>query len=627
MYEHGQKRCLTVFCLVGSCLAVLRLLVLFTLLVFTSACAGLQAPDATMLPGVELSAVAPPHAASAVLSKSNDFSPADFTLTVLHTNDVHSAFGGTSAKGLSCYTALCEGGRGGYVRLDQAVRAIRQDNPDALFLDAGDIFQGTLFWVQHKERMPLTLLDKMGYQALTPGNHEFDAGVQTWLRLVDGLKTPILAANIAFDTSITSPAVNKVAPYTVLERGGRKIGVVGLITESTPELSSPGSGISFTGAQKALTAAVKELNARDVHIVIALAHLGLENERQLAKAVDGVDIIVGAHSHSFLSNIHPGAEGAYPVVERAPNGSPVLLVTAASACQYLGWLDVGFDSTGVAQTWRGEPVLLDQPSLEALAAPKPNPELVALIEGFAAPLAELMRTSIGQIIRADMADVPAASNRSDAANATSISNVAEIVDKSLKTGMPLEHKSVKECRNAECLTGNIVTDALRDTAFKDAQIAIINSGALRTSLPAGAVTLANVIDTLPFQNTALVASVPGAVILQALEHGIATYGAGSGGFLQVSGLRYVFNPARSTGKRITRVEVVDQNGKWKPLEPKANYRVVTVDFIARGGDGFSMLMPLKWQEGDKLASDALRIYLEEHSPLTIARQGRIVKQQ
>ncbi|MCL1985131.1 MAG: metallophosphoesterase, partial [Betaproteobacteria bacterium] len=250
--------------------------------------------------------------------KAPHFSDADFTLSVLHTNDTHSAFGGTTDAGLICYAAMCEGGRGGYVRLDQAVRAVRRDSPDALFLDAGDIFQGTLFWFRYKERMPMALVDAMGYQAVIPGNHEFDDGWPAWLRLVDALKTPVLAANISFDPRPDSPAADKIHPYIILERNGRKIGIVGLITEETPEKSNPGPGISFGSAKKALEAAVKELTAQNVHIIIALTHLGLENDRLLARTVDGVDIIVGGHSHSLLSNHDKKAEGPYPIVEKTP---------------------------------------------------------------------------------------------------------------------------------------------------------------------------------------------------------------------------------------------------------------------------------------------------------------------
>ncbi|SBW08224.1 conserved exported hypothetical protein [uncultured delta proteobacterium] len=554
-------------------LSLLRIIVLVAALALVSACAETQPRKMPLFPA------------------------ADFTLTILHTNDTHSSFGGITDKGLTCYAAMCEDGRGGYVRLDQAVRAVRKDNPDALFLEAGDIFQGTLFWTQHKERMPLALVDKMGYQAMIPGNHEFDDGWPTWLKLIDGLNTPVLAANVSFDPRPDSPAVDKILPYIVLERDGRKIGIVGLVTESTPETSSPGTGISFNDAQKALEDAIKELTAQDVNIIIALAHLGLENERELARSVNGVDIIVGAHSHSLLSNYHNRAEGPYPMVEKTPEGAPVLIVTASTACTYLGKLDVGFCKDGVVREWLGGPILLDQATLASMNAPKPDAELVKLIDDFAVPVAKMMETTIGSINAED------------------------------KDGLALEEPNVMECRRVECLTGNIVTDSLRLVPFPEAQIAIINGGALRTSLPGGNITPGNVLGTLPFQNTALTAKIPGAVLLQALEHGVFTYGEGEGSFLQVSGLRYSFNPANKPGKRVTKAEVLDKNGQWQQLNPKATYQVVTVDFIARGGDGFAMLKSLQWEEGDKLTNDVLRVYLEQHSPVEASLQDRITIQQ
>ncbi len=552
-----------------------RFLAAAAILVLTAACAKVQPEKAPLFPS------------------------ADFSLTVLHTNDVHSAFGGVTDKGLICYAAMCEGGRGGYVRLDQAVRAIRKDNPDALFLDAGDIFQGTLFWTQHKERMPMDLIDAMGYQAITAGNHEFDDGWATWLRLAEKVKTPVVAANVSFDSRSATgagPATDAILPYVVLERNGRKIGIVGLVTESVPETSSPGPGISFSDAHKAMEAAVEKLTAQNVNIIIALAHLGLENERILARTVNGVDIVVGAHSHSMLSNTHDTVEGPYPVVEKTPDGKPVLVVTASTACTYLGRLDAGFDRNGVLTHWRGDPVPLNQNTLASLGAPEPDAGLAKHIEGFAAPVREMMTTTIASI------------------NALG------------KDGMPLEEPNVMQCRQGECLSGNIVADALRIVPFSEADIAVINGGALRTSLPGGAVTPGNVLGTLPFQNSPLIAKMPGAVLLQALEHGVAKYGEGEGSFLQVSGLRYAFKPSNKPGRRITRADVRDKDGSFRPLDKKALYRVVTVDFVARGGDGFAMFAPLQWEEGDKLANDVLRIYLEQSSPLEARLEGRIAIQ-
>ena len=522
--------------------------------------------------------------------------PADFTLTVLHTNDVHSAYGGLTNKGLICYAATCEGGRGGYVRLDQAVRAIRKDNPDALFLDAGDIFQGTLFWVKHKERMPMALIDKMGYQAIVPGNHEFDEGWPTWLRYVDALKTPVAAANVFFDPRPDSPAIDKLHPFIVLEQGGRKIGIVGLITEQTPEASAPGPGVSFKDARKTLEETVAKLKEQNVNIIIVVAHIGLTKDRLLAQAVDGVDIIVGAHSHSLLSNALGKAEGPYPVVEKSPAGAPVLIVTASTACTFLGKLDVVFDEKGIIRKWKGEPILLDQPTLASLNAPPPDAELVRLIDEFAAPVTQMMVSTIGAIIAAG------------------------------RDGLPLEDPTVMECRKAECLSGNIIADALRVVPFREAQITLLNAGGLRASLPGGAITPGHVIGSLPFQNYVVTTKMPGAVVLQALEHGIAKFGDDEGSFLQVSGLRYAFKPSNKPGERITKVEVMDNNGAWLPLDINAAYQVVTLDFLSRGGDGFVMFKSLQWEESDKLASDALRIFLERYSPVEVRLEGRIIIQ-
>ena len=530
------------------------------------------------------------------LGKKDAPSAVDFTLTVLHTNDVHSTFGGTTEKGQTCYAALCEGGRGGYVRLNQAVRAIRQDTPDVIFLDAGDIFQGTLFWTLHKDAMPAALVDKMGYQAIIPGNHEFDDGWSTWLRLANKLKTPVLAANVSFDSKLKQAGQDKIKPFIVLEQNGRKIGLVGLVTQSTPETSSPGPGVSFVEAQKTLEDAIEKLTAEKVDIIIALTHLGLENDKRLAKAVSGVDIIVGGHSHSLLSNTEAKAEGPYPVVEKTPDGAPALVVTANTASIYLGRLDVGFDNRGIARKWQGGPILLDQATLTALNVPSPDAALVKLIDSFAAPVAKMMKKRLGTITAAG------------------------------RDGLPLEDPNVLECRRVECLSGNIVADSLRTVPFAEAQIAIINGGALRNALPGGKVTPGDVLATLPFQNTPLISNMPGEILLQALERGVANYGEGEGCFLQVSGLRYAFNPSDKSGHRITSAEVLDQNGQWQPLDASAVYRVVATDFLARGGDGFSMFTSLKWEEGSKLANDVLRAYLENNSPVKAEIQNRITVQ-
>lgn len=516
-----------------------------------------------------------------------------FALTVLHTNDSHSTYGGYTEKGLMCYAAICEDGSGGSVRLQQAVRAVRRDIPDALFLDAGDVFQGSLFWALHKEKMPAQIMDRLGYEAVIPGNHEFDDGCPPFLRHVDALQTPMLAANLSFSGTFADSAA-KIRPYIIVERNGRSIGIVGLVTSEVPTLAAPCTEAVFADEHESLQAAVRELSAKGVNIIIALTHIGLENDRRLAQTVDGVDIFVGGHSHSLLANTQPKAEAVYPIVEKTPSGDPVLVVSAGSTTSYLGKLDARFDDDGILVAWQGDAIPMNDATLAAMNAPARDEEMLTILEEFVVPVRAMMESGIGSILVAG------------------------------KDGIPLEDPNVRECRKDECLTGNVVTDALRAQVFKDTpHIVLMNGGGLRASLPGGSVTPADILDTLPYRNTPYAAQLDGATIRAALEHGVSTYGEGEGRFLQVAGLRYAFDPALPPGQRVTSVDVQNTAGRWQPLDPAAKYPVITVDFIAKGGDGFSMLTNADWRESDILIDDAVRIHLEKNSPLRPTLEGRI----
>ena len=518
--------------------------------------------------------------------------PAKHTLTILHTNDTHASFGGLTDKGLTCYAALCENGKGGYVRLEQAVRAVRTKTPDALFLDAGDIFQGTLFWVQHKERMPAALIDAMDYQAIIPGNHEFDEGADTYLRLVNTIKTPVLGANLRFAPGTPHP----VKPYTIFEREGRKIGIIGVVTPETPALSSPGPTVQFDDVKEILQQTVTGLEAKGINIIIALTHVGLEHDRALAREINGLDIIVGGHSHSLLSNtpeLHNPAQGPYPVVEKTPNGAPALVVTAYTDCIYLGKLEVEFDTKGIAHAWQGEAIPLDDATLKTMNAPAPNTGIVQQVNDFAKPVKALMNATIG-FIKADKSD-----------------------------GLPLEEPNIRVCRRQECRTGNIMADALRLTAFNDVQLALLNGGALRSALPQGRVTHGHVLGTLPFRNAPVKTRMRGDILMQVLEHGVSRYGEDDGRFLQVSGLRYAFSPANPVGSRITKVEALGMDNQWHALDLSEHYMVVTQEYMARGGDSYTMLEPLQWHKGNRLASEVLGLFIETHSPVEARLEGRI----
>ena len=192
-----------------------------------------------------------------------------FELTVLHTNDVHSMYGGTTEKGTACYAAQCAGGSGGSVRLKQAVDTVRAAEPNVVLLDAGDEFQGTLFYTQFKGDVAAEVLDALDYTAFTPGNHEFDDGCGEFRRFVERTHVPVLAANLTLPPVPGGKPLTR--PWIVVERQGRKIGIVGLVNEETPSLASPCKEAVFGPAETALREAVASLRAQGVNIVIATA--------------------------------------------------------------------------------------------------------------------------------------------------------------------------------------------------------------------------------------------------------------------------------------------------------------------------------------------------------------------
>lgn len=173
-------------------------------------------------------------------------------------------------------------------------------------------------------------------------------------------------------------------------------------------------------------------------------------------------------------------------------------------------------------------------------------------------------------------------------------------------------------RSQETNLGNLVTDVLRQRTGAD--IAVYNGGGIRASAQMGEITLEMAMDILAFQNEVVTLEMTGARVVEMLEHGIAAYPAVSGRFLQVSGIRFYFDPARPEGDRITRVLV-----GGSPLASDRTYTVATNDFLAAGGDGYAMLEGARTLDVADTHDQAMFIqYLQQNSPVFPRVEGRIV---
>jgi 2',3'-cyclic-nucleotide 2'-phosphodiesterase (5'-nucleotidase family)/subtilisin family serine protease len=526
-----------------------------------------------------------------------------FGLTLLHTNDFHARVDEYNRNGARCTEATAAAGQciAGAPRVAQVVDTMQLYNENVLVLDAGDQFQGTLFFTLFQGDVLNETMNYIGYDAMAVGNHEFDSGPATLADFIDGSDFPILSANI--DASSDTELMGLIPPYVILDRGGQQIGVVGLTTPETENISSPGPNIIFNDPVTSLQDAVDELTLMGVDKIIALTHQGYEQDLDLAEQVSGVDVIIGGHSHTFTYSptdpIKFGPPefpqydplvpaGEYPTVVESLTGEPVLVVTAYQWGSFLGNLNVIFDSDGLVQYFAGNPIFLG-------ANIAKDPVLDEMLDPYRDAVADL----VSQVVGETTVDLPI-----------------------LEGGQQI-------CRLGECLLGNLVADAMLWKANEmepgaNYQIAFQNGGGLRAPILTGPITMGDVLETLPFGNTVATFQLEGQYVIAALENGASRYPSANGGFAQVSGLRYVIDPAQPVGSRITSVEVF--NGvDYDPLDPTADYKVVTNDFMRRGGDNYTMFRDYAVDPYDfgPLLDEALADYLGDFSPVTPVIEGRI----
>jgi 5'-nucleotidase / UDP-sugar diphosphatase len=510
----------------------------------------------------------------------------DFELTVLHTNDVHARILEADKNGSICFAEKSDSDEcyGGVARLASKLKEIRKQSEHVLLLDAGDQFQGTLFFTYYKGSAIQQFMNELGYQAMTVGNHEFDKGPEVLAEFIGGVKFPVLGANL--DVGGDPHLKGLIKPYCTVTVGGQTIGVVGYTAEHLRELSQPGPHVVEQPIESSVATALEAFKKQGVDKVIALSHAGFGRDKEIAARLDGIDVIVGGHTHTFLSNTDPTAQGPYPVVVKSPGGHPVLIVTAAAWGKYLGRLDVTFDAKGQVKSWNGNPLLLDSSVPE-------DPEIRAEALKLSEPLVALQKEIIGT--------------------------------------SELDLRGDARCRFEECNLGNLIADAMiAATSATGAQIALQNGGGIRAGMKKGPISRGQILQTLPFGNFICTVQLKGADILAALENGVSRADGqtkeGTGRFLQVSGLRYAWDPQRATGSRVVKVEVKQADGSYQALIPEAVYVVVTNNFLRYGGDGYEVFADkgIGSQNGPIL-DEALLDYIKAHSPINVGLDNRITR--
>lgn len=469
---------------------------------------------------------------------------AEFTLNILHINDFHSRFDPITGSDSNCDAETDAAGEcfGGIARLKTIIDDTRAkyETGNSLLLSAGDNFQGSLYYTTYKSKVVSDFFNQMGFDVVATGNHEFDDGPEEFLKFIEAAEFPIIGGN--FDVTRDEGLRGKVQGSIVVEVGGEKIGIIGATTEDTPEIASPGD-VEFHDVIQYVRGASEALDAAGVNKIILLSHIGYNEDLNVAASLPLVDVIVGGHSHTLLSNTAEGAAGPYPTMVTNPVGVEVPVVQANQYGKYLGDIAITWDDNGTVTKAEGEPYLIDA--------------TVVANEDFKGQLATLLGP------------------------------IEEMTSEVIGTTTDKLEGAREVCRVQECSMGNLLADAILDrVADQGATISFQNGGGVRASIDAGEITVGDVLTVLPFSNTLATVQVSGADVIEALENGVSDIENGAGRFAQVAGLKYTYTLANPVGSRISDVLVKGEGDTWVPIDEEADYIVVTNNYVRGGGDGY-----------------------------------------
>jgi 5'-nucleotidase len=466
---------------------------------------------------------------------------------------------------------------------------LRAKHGRVIVVDSGDLFQGTLESNFFEGEPVVNGYNALGYDAAAVGNHEFDygpVGPDSVARTagedpLGGLKKNAQRARFLFlSANLTENATGKTPAwakrYTIIEANGAKVGIIGLSTPDTPNVTTAAnvSMLTFGDPVAATVSAAKELRAAGAEAIVVIAHMGgrcknidtnpedlssCDNDREAMRFLNAlpkgtIDAYFAGHTHSQMHHYVNGV----PALQPLPFGREIAILdlTIDPATHHVSKTEMAPLTMVCAQVYEGTET----------CDPKKAAAGARLIP----------RKLEGRVV----AEVP----RIAAALKPYLDQVAA------KKNQELGIRTTERFRTSyyrESALGDLLADAMRTSM--NADIAFMNSGGIRTDLPAGSLLYLNMFDVSPFDNFPAIVTMTGAQVRQMLQ--ITSIGGGRG-ILQTSGIRYTIDEARDAGKpaaqknRVT--EVTLANGQ--PLDSAAAYRVATVDFLVTGGEGLDAVM-------------------------------------
>lgn len=509
----------------------------------------------------------------------------DLRLDIMWTNDIHGGIDRSEATFMNPDFPPQLGGGASAATLIKHIRTWSDKDRANLLLDAGDFFQGRPVGTVTNGRSVMDYLNLIGYDALTLGNHEFDITQEELIETLSMANFPILSCNV-IDTR-TGEIPWYAFPYTIVNRLGLRIGILGFTTTDTKFMSFPGNikNLEFVNAKESVTKYIKILREEEkVDLLIVLGHAGLPYDnketylarydasgnprykerrgnwgydaQEIAREVDGIDLFVGGHIHKGWP--HPWID---PVTH-------TMVVTGYAYGSNLGLITLTIDPETKTISGYETPAIREGMMITLFEDQFiPDPEASELIEAYVEEAEEGMDEVVGH------------------------------------AGVHLSRQNI----DAQSPMGNTIVDAMRHMI--DADFSFLNLGGVRAEIGLGPVTYRDIFEVMPFDNMLISFDCTGEFLKRIIE----TRVEGSRAGLIVSGVNVVYSRSRPSWDRVTHLKVGGE-----PIDPDKIYTVATTDFLMQGNAGLTLLTSVP---SDDIVNhninlrDAIVHYFRTNSPM------------
>ncbi len=439
-------------------------------------------------------------------------------ITLLQLNDVYQI------------SAVDKGTRGGLARVATLRKQIMEEQPNTLFLLGGDTIAPSVASNIFKGQQMIAVWNMIGLDFAVIGNHEFDFGPEVLRERIKESRFAWLATNV-IDKKSGKPFAD-TQPFIIREIGGVKLGFFGLLTPDTAQFSSVGPDVTFLDPCETAKKIVPEMKAKGAQVIIAITHLAMREDKQVARCAS-IDAIIGGHEHEMLESL----AGRTPIFKWGADARD------------LGRIDLNIKLPS------GELESIDWTAIPVTSEVVEDSQSAALIAEYE-------------------------------------KKVSADVDKAIgSTKVPLDARGEMN-RSRETNLGSYIADAYRKAVKAD--VALFNGGSIRAGkiFSPGALTKRDVMAILPYENPIVKIEVTGATLRAALEHGVSRSAEEKepGRFPQVAGVRFTFDARRAPGSRVTSIEISGQ-----PLDDKKTYTLAINTFLVlKGGDGYTMFSGAKF---------------------------------